>query len=103
MVVDGVAPEVVLDERPLQLTQALPEGTLKKTLQACNEGPFTRSTFSIGHRGAPLRYPEHTRESYLAAARQGAGALECDAVMTRDGTLPRLTGQGELLHKRSRG
>jgi glycerophosphoryl diester phosphodiesterase len=38
----------------------------------------------IGHRGAPLRYPEHTLESYTAAAGQGADVLECDVAFTRD-------------------
>lgn len=79
--------DVAMDERPLQLIRDLPEGKLKESLQACTGDPFQKSAFSIGHRGAPLRYPEHTRESYLAAARQGAGALECDVVMTRDGAL----------------
>ena len=32
-----------------------------------------KSDFSIGHRGAPLQFPEHTRESYVAAAQMGAG------------------------------
>ena len=40
--------------------------------------------FSIGHRGAPLQFPEHTRESYLAAAKMGAGILECDVTFTKD-------------------
>lgn len=60
------------------------DGPLKEALSQCRDGAFHRSTFSIGHRGAPLRYPEHTRESYLAAARQGAGILECDVTFTRD-------------------
>jgi glycerophosphoryl diester phosphodiesterase len=40
--------------------------------------------FSIGHRGAPLEFPEHTVESYLAAARMGAGRVECDVTFTKD-------------------
>jgi glycerophosphoryl diester phosphodiesterase len=40
--------------------------------------------FSIGHRGAALGYPEHTRESYEAAARMGAGIIECDVTFTKD-------------------
>jgi glycerophosphoryl diester phosphodiesterase len=83
----GGPQDVVMDDRPLRLVEALPEGDLKQSLQGCARGPFSKSAFSIGHRGAPLHFPEHTLESYLAAARQGAGRLECDAVMTRDGTL----------------
>lgn len=40
--------------------------------------------FSIGHRGAPLQFPEHTKESYVAAARMGAGIIECDVTFTKD-------------------
>jgi glycerophosphoryl diester phosphodiesterase len=60
------------------------DGELKSTLQQCAAGPFYRTKFSIGHRGAPLQFPEHTRESYLAAARMGAGVLECDVTFTAD-------------------
>ena len=48
------------------------------------KGPFRESDFSIGHRGAPLQFPEHTKESYEAAARMGAGILECDVTFTKD-------------------
>jgi glycerophosphoryl diester phosphodiesterase len=41
---------------------------------------FGVSSFSIGHRGACLQFPEHTFESYEAAARMGAGVIECDVV-----------------------
>jgi Glycerophosphoryl diester phosphodiesterase family len=57
---------------------------LKSALQRCSEGPFFKTDFSIGHRGAPLQFPEHTRESYVAAARLGAGILECDVTFTED-------------------
>ncbi len=50
----------------------------------CQTDPQARTTLAIGHRGAPLGYPEHTRESYLAAAQQGAGIVECDVTFTRD-------------------
>jgi len=51
-------------------------GSLKPALKALD--------FSIGHRGAALQFPEHTRESYVAAARMGAGILECDVTFTKD-------------------
>ncbi len=70
--------------RPARLVNDMDDGPLKQTLSQCRDGAFHRTAFSIGHRGAPLGYPEHTRESYLAAARQGAGILECDVTFTRD-------------------
>lgn len=60
------------------------DGALKTKLQSCAEGPFSRTEFSIAHRGAPLQFPEHSRESYLAAARMGAGMIECDVTFTAD-------------------
>jgi len=62
------------------------EGELKSALQEC-EGPFERRDFSIGHRGAAMQFPEHTRESYIAAARMGAGIVECDVTFTKDRAL----------------
>lgn len=73
-----------LGPRPFFLVDDLPDGPLKEKLKACEAGPFSRSTFSISHRGAPLQFPEHTRQSYLAGARQGAGVLECDVTFTKD-------------------
>lgn len=45
---------------------------------------FVKNDFVIGHRGAPLAFPEHTKEGYLAAAKMGAGIIECDATFTKD-------------------
>jgi len=75
---------VQLGPRPFYLVDDMEPSRLKKELQACSEGPFRKSDFSIGHRGAPLQFPEHTRESYVAAARMGAGILECDVTFTKD-------------------
>ncbi len=75
---------VQVGPRPYFLVEALEEGALKTKLQRCAEGPFAKTDFSIGHRGAPLAFPEHTRESYIAAARMGAGILECDVTFTAD-------------------
>ncbi len=60
------------------------ESPLKEMLLDCSEGPFEKRNFVIGHRGAALQFPEHTRESYEAAARMGAGIIECDVTFTRD-------------------
>lgn len=83
---DAVQPitAVELGPRPFWLAEALPDGELRDSLQRCNTENIRPHPFSIGHRGAPLQFPEHTRESYLAAARMGAGILECDVSFTRD-------------------
>jgi glycerophosphoryl diester phosphodiesterase len=60
------------------------DGALKTELQGCANGPFRRTDFSIGHRGAALQFPEHTKQSYTAAARMGAGIIECDVTFTKD-------------------
>lgn len=75
---------VQLGPRPYFLVDDMSPGPLKNKLQSCSEGPFRKSDFSIGHRGAPLQFPEHTKESYEAAARMGAGILECDVAFTQD-------------------
>jgi glycerophosphoryl diester phosphodiesterase len=78
---------IQLGPRPFYLIEGMDEGALKHRLMQCKDGPFRRTDFSIGHRGAALQFPEHTQESYESAARQGAGILECDVTFTRDGQL----------------
>lgn len=80
----NAASGISLGVRPQFLLDSLTEGPLKQRLAACVDKPLTPQRFSIGHRGAPLQFPEHTRESYVAAARQGAGIVECDVAFTRD-------------------
>ncbi len=75
---------VELGGRPAALAGLLSPGPLRSALEGCVADGARPSPLSIGHRGAPLRYPEHTRESYEAAARMGAGVLECDVTFTRD-------------------
>ena len=75
---------VQLGPRPFFLVDDMTPSALKTRLQACAQGPFSKTDFSIGHRGAALQFPEHTRESYEAGARMGAGILECDVTFTRD-------------------
>ncbi len=60
------------------------DSKLKNKLLACSDGPFTKTDFAIGHRGAALQFPEHTREAYEAGARMGAGIVECDVTFTKD-------------------
>lgn len=71
-------------KRALDLSKTLPNQTLKEHLQSCAFSDFYPTDFSIAHRGAPLGYPEHSREGYIAAAEQGAGVIECDVTFTRD-------------------
>ena len=80
---------VQLGPRPFYLLDELEDGDLKEELQSCADrtNRYRSSLFSIGHRGAPLQFPEHTVESYVAAARTGAGILECDVSFTNDGHL----------------
>ena len=79
-----VAETVNPTTRALDLSQDLPAGELQSRLQSCASGPFYATDFSIAHRGAPLGFPEHSREGYIAAANQGAGVIECDVTFTKD-------------------
>lgn len=88
--------EVHLGPRPFWLVEDMDEGALKDTLQSCHAGKVSPTDFSIGHRGAPLQFPEHTRESYIAAAQMGAGILECDVAFTRDRELVCRHAQNDL-------
>ena len=78
---------VDLGPRPSFLVKGMKDSRLKKRLERCENGPFYQTDFSIGHRGAPLQFPEHTVESNVAAAKMGAGILECDVTFTADGEL----------------
>jgi glycerophosphoryl diester phosphodiesterase len=80
----GGAAGVQLGPRPFFLVDDMADSKLKRRLEACSNGPFRSTDFSIGHRGAALQFPEHTKESYVAAARMGAGILECDVTFTKD-------------------
>ena len=91
---DVVAPRP--DPRPVALVAGLEDGPLKRELATCTDNPVRRTSFSLGHRGAPLHYPEHTRESYVAAAAMGAGIIECDVTFTRDRQLVCRHAQDDL-------
>ena len=78
---------VQLGPRPFYLVQGMDEGKLKGRLMQCENGPFYRTDFSIGHRGAALQFPEHSDASYRAGAKMGAGIVECDVTFTKDGEL----------------
>jgi glycerophosphoryl diester phosphodiesterase len=76
--------QIQVGPRPYYLTGQLPTGQLKQQLEACSQRSLRRTNFSIGHRGAAMQFPEHTKESYEAAARMGAGIVECDVTFTKD-------------------
>lgn len=69
---------------PYFLPTVLPTCTCIAEECAESTKEFKKSDFSIGHRGACMQYPEHTLESYKAAALQGAGIIECDVTFTKD-------------------
>lgn len=88
---------VQLGQRPFFLVDDMGDGPLKRKLQQCTQrGAFTPSDFSIGHRGAAMQFPEHTAESYIAAARMGAGIVECDVTFTKDKELVCRHAQNDL-------
>ena len=78
---------VQVGPRPYYLVEQMAPSKLKQRLAACAETRPAPSDFSISHRGAPLQFPEHSLEGYRAAARMGAGILECDVTFTADGEL----------------
>lgn len=88
--------EADLGPRPSWLVDDMDDGPLKKKLQRCENKRMRSTDFSIGHRGAPLQFPEHTMESYVAGARMGAGILECDVAFTADRELVCRHAQNDL-------
>ncbi|WGH80393.1 glycerophosphodiester phosphodiesterase family protein [Jannaschia ovalis] len=82
--------------RPAWLVGQMEDGPLKQKLQSCLGQTPQRTAFSIGHRGAPLQFPEHTVESNVAAVQQGAGVLECDVTFTADHELVCRHAQNDL-------
>jgi glycerophosphoryl diester phosphodiesterase len=87
---------IQVGQRPFFLVDNMADGALKTKLLSCGNGPFSATNFSIGHRGAPLLFPEHTQESYEAAARMGAGVVECDVTFTKDKELVCRHAQNDL-------
>ncbi|MEO7405272.1 MAG: glycerophosphodiester phosphodiesterase family protein, partial [Burkholderiales bacterium] len=89
---------VQLGPRPFFLVDDMTDGPLKRELQACatRRTSYSRTDFSIGHRGAALQFPEHTKESYEAGALMGAGIVECDVTFTKDKELVCRHAQNDL-------
>ena len=90
-------PSAQIGVRPFFLVNDMTESPLKQKLLECtNKDSFKRTQFSIGHRGASLQFPEHTQQSYEAAARMGAGIVECDVTFTKDKELVCRHAQNDL-------
>jgi glycerophosphoryl diester phosphodiesterase len=88
---------IQLGPRPFFLVNDMQDSALKNQLLACTQREkFKRTDFSIGHRGAALQFPEHTRQSYEAAATMGAGIMECDVTFTKDKELVCRHAQNDL-------
>lgn len=85
-----------LGPRPAFLINDMEPSWLQRKLLSCMDDKPRRTDFSIGHRGAALQFPEHTRESYEAAFRMGAGVLECDVTFTGDEELVCRHSQNDL-------
>ncbi len=95
---EGHGRSAQLGPRPFFLVNDMSDSALKQELQACaaSERKYKSTTFAIGHRGAALQFPEHTRQSYEAAARMGAGIVECDVTFTKDKELVCRHAQNDL-------
>jgi glycerophosphoryl diester phosphodiesterase len=89
-------PTIELGARPAFLVNDMRDGELKTRLTACLGTAPRRTDFSIGHRGSGIRFPEHTKESYEAGYRMGAGVLECDVTFTKDLALVCRHSQNDL-------
>jgi glycerophosphoryl diester phosphodiesterase len=90
------AADIELGPRPFYLIDQMKQSELKEKLLSCSKMDFKKSDFSIGHRGAAMQFPEHTKESYKAAARMGAGIVECDVTFTKDKELVCRHAQNDL-------
>jgi len=87
---------VQVGPRPYFLISQMKPSALKSQLASCSNKKIYKSEFSIGHRGAAMMFPEHTLESYEAAARMGAGVIECDVTFTKDKALVCRHAQNDL-------
>jgi len=92
----SAATDISLGVRPFYLVNDMNESELKRKLQSCENKKPKKSSFSIGHRGAAMQFPEHTKESYVAAAKMGAGIIECDVTFTKDKELVCRHSQSDL-------
>ena len=92
----AMADVIEMGPRPYYLIDRMQAGPLKDALTSCMGQDVARTNFSISHRGAPMQFPEHTAEGYAAAARMGAGIVECDVTFTKDKELVCRHAQNDL-------
>nr|WP_325250390.1 glycerophosphodiester phosphodiesterase family protein [Amylibacter sp.] len=92
----ALADSAQLGPRPAYLIDQMADSPLKTKLQSCAGMDFKTHDFSIGHRGAAMMFPEHTAQSYKAAATMGAGIVECDVTFTADKELVCRHAQNDL-------
>lgn len=59
-------------------------GPLKKILKQCRKGPFFKQIFPLATVVRHCNFQMHTKESYMADAKMGAGIMECDVTFTKD-------------------
>jgi glycerophosphoryl diester phosphodiesterase len=64
-------------------TRFIPEQPSRHLQQQEAAGNLTRPLV-VAHRGASGALPEHTKEAYLEAIKEGADFIECDVVVTKD-------------------
>ncbi|MEM5474806.1 glycerophosphodiester phosphodiesterase family protein [Pacificibacter sp. AS14] len=87
---------IELGPRPAYLISMMDESPLKDALEACASVEPVTTDFSIAHRGAPLMFPEHTKQAYSAGLLMGAGIMECDVTFTADKELVCRHAQNDL-------
>lgn len=76
-------------------------GTVRRTAaRPAGAGPH-RPVLNLAHRGASAHAPEHTFAAYDLALRLGAGSIEPDVQLTRDGVL--VAFHDETLDRTARG
>lgn len=77
--------QIAYGPRPYYIVQNMTDGPLKEKLLSCENGAYSVTGWSIGHRGGgTLQIPEESVQSQEAGARMGAGVLECDVSFTND-------------------
>ena len=75
---------VQLGPRPFYLVERMDEGPLKEKLRSLLAGPFRAATSRSAIAARRCSSPSTPRKSYEAAARMGAGIIECDVTFTKD-------------------
>ena len=86
---------VTVGPRPLFLIDDMADSPLKRP-RLVREPPHAPQRLSRSVTAARPAVSEHTRRSYIAAARMGAGIIECDVTFTKDKELVCRHAQNDL-------